>query len=405
MPPEQPVLTVGEVAAATGLSVRVLRHWEAVGLLTASRNGLGHRRYTSHDLTRVAQAVALRRTGLSLAEVVAALDGDQTSAEQLLRRQLRELELDLRERCALRDRLAGALTTAQDHDDDAAAPALMEVIRTMVLRQDYVHGYHAEEGHRLHDQAQTLADLLHSDTRFSAGSSVLELGCGVGAQTVELLDRNPGIELTCVDRSAESLRTASRRLAQQGPAPVHLLQADLYDLPHADGPLAAEGFDHVVICFVLEHLPAPADALDRARRLLRPGGTITVIEGDHGSTAFHPDSPAARAAIDCQVRLQRSAGGDPDIGRRLYPLLTTAGFADVRVTPRQVYVDGNRPDLADGFVRRTFTAMVAGVRTPALAAALSTPQDFDAGIDDLLRTAEPDGVFSYTFYKVTATAP
>lgn len=274
----------------------------------------------------------------------------------------------------------------------------------MVLRHDYVHGYHAQEGHRLHDQAQALADLLHHDTRFPTGSAVLELGCGVGAQTVELLHRNPGIALTCVDRSAESLRTAGERLGEQATSTVRLVQADLYDLPHTGGPLHAGGFDHVVVCFVLEHLPRPAEALDRARRLLRPGGTITVIEGDHGSTAFHPDSPAARAAIDCQVRLQRSAGGDPDIGRRLYPLLTAAGFHDIQVTPRQVYVDGSRPDLADGFVRRTFTAMVAGVRTPALAAALTTPQDFDTGITDLLRTAEPDGVFSYTFYKATAAA-
>lgn len=271
----------------------------------------------------------------------------------------------------------------------------------MVTRQDYVHGYDAEEGLRLSDQAQTLADLLHWDTRFPIGSRVLELGCGVGAQTVELLARNPGIELTCIDRSATSLDSARERLRRHGAA-VDLLQADLYDLPYADGPLRAAGFDHVVICFVLEHLSAPGDALDIARRMVRPGGTLTVIEGDHGSAAFHPDSAAAHAAIDCQVRLQRAAGGDPDIGRRLYPLLTGAGLQDVRVTPRQVYVDGSRPDLADGFVRRTFTAMVAGVRAPALAAGLSTAEDFDAGVAGLLRSGEPDGVFSYTFYKAVA---
>lgn len=109
----------------------------------------------------------------------------------------------------------------------------------MVLQQDYVHGYHAQEGHRLDDQAQTLADLLHADTRFLTGSHVLELGCGVGAQSVELLARSPGIELTCVDRSLESLRTAGGRLQRHGTVPVRLLQADLYDLPQADGPLQA----------------------------------------------------------------------------------------------------------------------------------------------------------------------
>ena len=55
-------------------------------------------------------------------------------------------------------------------------------------------------------------------------------------------------------------------------------------------PSGPESFDHVFVCFVLEHLTRPAEALIILRRLLRPGGTITVIEGDHGSTYFHPES-------------------------------------------------------------------------------------------------------------------
>ena len=71
-----------------------------------------------------------------------------------------------------------------------------------------------------------------------------------------------------------------------------------------DPPFHDGSFDHLFVCFVLEHLPEPADALARLAALVRPGGTVTVIEGDHGSAYFHPDSAAARAAIDCQVRLQ-----------------------------------------------------------------------------------------------------
>lgn len=52
------------------------------------------------------------------------------------------------------------------------------------------------------------------------------------------------------------------------------------------------------------------------RAMLKPGGTITVIAGDHGSTYFHPDSQAAREVIASQVTLQRLAGGDALIGRR-----------------------------------------------------------------------------------------
>ena len=265
--------------------------------------------------------------------------------------------------------------------------------------QAYVHGYGEPEAGRLEDQARTLEALLHDDTRIAPGSVVLEAGCGTGAQTIAVARRNPGIRITAIDLSAASLALARERMAAAGLGDVDFHQADLLALPFAPA-----SFDHLLLCFVLEHLTEPVEALRRLRPLLRPGGRVTVIEGDHGSVLMHPDSAAARAAIDCQVILQRQAGGDADIGRRLYPLLVEAGFAAVRVSPRMVYVDGSRPDLAEGFTRRTFTAMIEGVREPAIAAGLATASDFDAGLQGLRRTAEADGMFGYTFFKASAVA-
>lgn len=262
------------------------------------------------------------------------------------------------------------------------------------MGETYVHGYHPREAERLRDQAGTLVDLLHADTMYPSGSTVLEAGCGVGAQTMTLAQRSPDARFTSVDVSADSIAEAKRRADRAGLTNVEFRQADIFALP-----FGAESFDHVFVCFVLEHLARPVEALAILRGVLRPGGTVTVIEGDHGSTYFHPDSPAARAAIECQVTLQREAGGDALIGRQVYPLLAAAGFDAVRVSPRLMYVDASRPDLADGFTRRTFTAMVEGVRGPAVAAGLIAPERFDAGVRDLHRTAEADGVFCYTFFK------
>jgi hypothetical protein len=156
---------------------------------------------------------------------------------------------------------------------------------------------------------------------------------------------------------------------------------------------------------VLEHLRQPLDALVALLRHLKPGGTLTVIEGDHGPTFMHPHSAAAHAAIHCQVRLQRRAGGNALIGRQLHPLLVAAGCADVRVSPRLVYVDGSRPDLAEAFTLRTFTAMIEGVRDTAIAAGFSDARRFDAGLRGLRRAAEPDGVFGYSFFKAVAVKP
>ena len=227
-----------------------------------------------------------------------------------------------------------------------------------------------------------------------AGAGCSRSGCGVGAQTVTLAQRSPGARFTSVDISAESIAEARRRADQAGLTNVEFQQADIFALP-----FEAESFDHVFVCFVLEHLARPVEALAILKRLLRPGGTITVIEGDHGSTYFYPDSPAAHAAIQCQVTMQREAGGNALIGRQVYPLLVEAGFEAVRVSPRMVYVDASRPALVDGFTRKTFTAMIEGIREPALAAGLIEPARFDAGVRDLHRTTEADGVFCYTFFK------
>jgi trans-aconitate methyltransferase len=258
----------------------------------------------------------------------------------------------------------------------------------------YVHGYHEREHERLQDQAGTLVDLLHHDTAYPAGSKVLEAGCGVGAQTVTLATRSPDARFVSIDVSADSLAEAERRVRDAGLANVEFRQADVFDLP-----FAADSFDHVFVCFVLEHLSRPVEALTILMGSLKPGGTITVIEGDHGSAYFHPDSAAAEAAIECQVELQRRAGGDALIGRRVYPLMVEAGLEGVRVSPRMVYVDSSRPELVDGFTRKTFTAMIEGVRGPALAAGLLDADSFDAGIRDLYRTAEADGTFCYCFFK------
>jgi SAM-dependent methyltransferase len=262
------------------------------------------------------------------------------------------------------------------------------------VSEAYVHGYHPRENERLQDQAGALVDLLHSDTSYPSGSVVLEAGCGVGAQTVTLAQRSPNARFTSFDISADSLAEAKRKTDAAGISNVKFQQADLFALP-----FTPESFDHVFVCFLLEHLSRPVEALATLDRVLRPGGTMTVIEGDHGSAYFHPDSSAAQKAIQCLVELQRRAGGNGLIGRQLYPLMIEAGLEAVHVSPRMVYVDSSRPDLVDGFTRKTFTAMIEGVRESAVETGLTDPAAFDAGIRDLRRTAEADGVFCYTFFK------
>lgn len=262
---------------------------------------------------------------------------------------------------------------------------------------EYVHGYSARENERLIDQATTLAGLLHHDTRYPAGVLVLEAGCGVGAQTVTLVKNSPETRFMCVDISDESLRAAQNRVEASGHKNATFQQADIFGLPFPDNH-----FDHIFVCFVLEHLKNPLNALLRLKEKLKSGGTITVIEGDHGSTYFHPDSKQARQTIQCLIDLQAQKGGNSLIGRQLFPLISSAGFDNVTVSPRMVYVDSSKPECLEGFTKNTFIAMVKGVQDQAISSGLIDVATWEKGIEDLYRTTEANGTFCYTFFKGVA---
>ncbi len=258
----------------------------------------------------------------------------------------------------------------------------------------YVHGYSEIEANRLNDQADSLATLIHSDSIWKEGSLILEAGCGVGAQTKTVAAQNPLCKFVSIDISANSINEAHTLIKSKGIENVEFKVADIFDLPFED-----EYFDHIFLCFVLEHLPNPKHALSTLKTKLKQNGTITLIEGDHGSTYFHPESEYASRAIQCQVDLQKKNGGDANIGRKLFPILESSGFVGIEVSPRQVYVDDSNPQWVEGFTKNTFTAMIQGVKEEAIANGLIDEESFEKGIKDLYQTAMGGGTFCYTFFK------
>jgi ubiquinone/menaquinone biosynthesis C-methylase UbiE len=258
----------------------------------------------------------------------------------------------------------------------------------------YVHGYSTTEADRLADQANTLAELLHPSVRFPPGSRVLEAGCGIAAQTVHLARNNPEVQFISFDSSHASIEIARKKIADEGLRNVKLEVADIYNLHYTAG-----SFDHVFVCFLLEHLHDPQRALVGLKKVLKNGGGIVVIEGDHGSYYCHPKSAAADRVVQCLIDAQAHKKGNALIGRQLYPLLVGAGYCETRVFPRMVYVDAGKPELVEGFTKKTFIAMIEGVKEEALSLGLSTEELWDQGVSDLYRATGEDGTFCYTFFQ------
>src|SRR3954447_7891151 len=123
---------IGELAKATGLTVRALHHYDRIGLLVpGSRGPGGHRRYSEADVRRLHQIVALRGFGLGLAEIATVLDGGAAlDPIALVRQQLDQVT----EQLAAANRLHRDLVALLGMLDNAGEPSIetfVEIIERM----------------------------------------------------------------------------------------------------------------------------------------------------------------------------------------------------------------------------------------------------------------------------------
>ncbi|MEV1174543.1 MerR family transcriptional regulator, partial [Nonomuraea sp. NPDC049784] len=117
---------IGELAAATGVTVRTLRHFDQIGLLgPVERSAAGHRVYTDDDVRRLYRILALRELRLPLGEIAESLDGGDLQA--MIRRQLEQVERRLGAQRALHRRLSGIAGALRE----AREPSIDQLIETM----------------------------------------------------------------------------------------------------------------------------------------------------------------------------------------------------------------------------------------------------------------------------------
>jgi MerR family transcriptional regulator, copper efflux regulator len=108
---EQAEMTIGELADRFGLATHVLRHWEAVGLLTPARRVNGRRRYDRDALARIALIQLCKELGFELEQIRAMLDAtDPVARKEVLARHDAELERRIESATAARELIAHGLS-------------------------------------------------------------------------------------------------------------------------------------------------------------------------------------------------------------------------------------------------------------------------------------------------------
>jgi DNA-binding transcriptional MerR regulator len=146
---------VGELARATGLTVRALHHYDELGLLVPSeRTGGGYRLYGDSDVRRLYRIVALRQLGLRLDEIAEVLDGDGLDLGRTVSRQLEAVERRLDDLRRLRDRLT-AIRDALDREDEPSISQLTTTMEAMAMHEKY---YTPDQLERLRRRAADLGE-------------------------------------------------------------------------------------------------------------------------------------------------------------------------------------------------------------------------------------------------------
>lgn len=121
-------LSIGEVAGRFGLATHVLRHWEAVGLLSPERAAGGRRRYGRGDLYRVAAILRAKRAGFGLEEIRGMLaTPDAAGRREILRRRRDELVRRIEEAKAALDLIECAMGCG--HEDLAECAHFQAAVR------------------------------------------------------------------------------------------------------------------------------------------------------------------------------------------------------------------------------------------------------------------------------------
>jgi ubiquinone/menaquinone biosynthesis C-methylase UbiE len=270
------------------------------------------------------------------------------------------------------------------------------------MAKEYIHTFTPEEQQRLIHQAEHLVPWIHQSIDFSGCIHVLEVGCGVGAQLQILARRFSGTRFTGIDFSPEQIDHARFLLADElASGQVTLVEGSAYELTFENN-----AFDGVFLCWVMEHLSNPPQAMRELVRVLRSGGVLYDTEVFNHGVYSHPSAEPMTVYWKHFNDLQRDFGGHPDIGIRLANLALDAGFTDVTQSEISPHIDKRMTPVERTNMTRYFQAIFAS-GIPELLAKGRVTQELVDGMNlafDLI-AEDPEALMVYTAYQLRAIKP
>ena len=265
----------------------------------------------------------------------------------------------------------------------------------------YLHGFDKKEQDRLIHQARFLEPYVYSGIDLEFQKNLLEVGCGVGAQTQILCRRFPDLKITGVDLSEKQLVAARHQLKSE-------LKKDRVEFFEQDAQklnLKKKNYDAAFLCWFLEHVPDPLLVLKKVRKHLKPGAKIYCSEVFNQTLFMEPYSPAYLKYWFEFNDYQSLIHGHPFVGAQLGHLLLEAGFTDVQTEVRPFHFDSREPEKRAAFTEYFYQILLSAEKN-----LLSTGRISQETLQQMKKEVEvvkkaPDAVFFYAYMRATARVP
>ena len=263
----------------------------------------------------------------------------------------------------------------------------------------YLHGFSPVEQERLRRQARFAEHTVYQNVNFSSIKKVLEVGCGVGAQSEILLRRFPDMHLTGIDLSDKQLIAAKESLANLDFAKNRY---KLEQMSAEDLKFEAESFDGAFLCFVLEHVPDPRLVLSEVRRVLSLGGVIYITEVLNSSFFLDPYSPHVWKYWMAFNDYQYDQKGDPFMGAKLGNLLMQNGYRNIETEVKTWFLDNRYPQKRKEIIE-FWSELLLSASEQLLAAKYVDQQTVDGMKAEMKVVAsDPNAVFFFSFIQAKA---
>jgi ubiquinone/menaquinone biosynthesis C-methylase UbiE len=263
----------------------------------------------------------------------------------------------------------------------------------------YLHGFSALEQQRLFRQAQFTENVIYRDVDFSDAREILEVGCGVGAQTAILLRRFPNLKTTSIDSNHHQLKVAEDYLSSLSFASGRYT---LLEMDGAEMSFESQMFEGAFLCWVLEHVPDPGRLLMEVKRVLKPGARLYVTEVMNSSFFLEPYSPSVWKYWMAFNDYQYEHAGDPFMGAKLGNLLTHVGFQHIQTRVKHWFFDNRHPEKRRVIIDH-WTELLLSAAEKLIEAGYTTPEIVESAKTELKAVkSSPNAVFFYAFVQASA---